>query len=70
MEPMLLSAQQAAEVTLLSPNRVRELAQKGEIPAVRIGHLWRFPVRLLHEWAEQQGRIAENSTANRGRKAS
>lgn len=62
-----LTARETAESTGLSLNRVYELAGKGEIPAVRIGGLWRFPVRRLEEWLEGGGVVAGNSTANRGR---
>lgn len=69
-EKIAFTARETSEATGLSLNRVYELANKGEIPAVRIGGLWRFPVRRLEEWCAGGGVVAGNSTANRGRVAS
>lgn len=64
LEPIAYSARQTAEVTGLSVNRVRELASKGQIPSVRIGGLWRFPVARLHAWLEQDGQVASVSSGH------
>lgn len=40
--PDVLTAQQAAEILLLSPHHVRRLAKEGKLPATRIGGSWRF----------------------------
>lgn len=70
MSATAYSAAKVAEELEISVNRVYEMARKGEIPAVRIGGLWRFPVARLAEWLEQDGQVASNSTLNRGRVAS
>lgn len=64
------TAREAADAIGISLNRVYELAKKSEIPAIRIGGAWRFPIARIHEWMAQQGVVAENSTINRGRRAS
>lgn len=69
-ERIAYTARETSDATGLSVNRIYELAAKGEIPAVRVGGLWRFPVRRLAEWFEGGGVVAGNSTANRGRVAS
>ncbi|MFJ6261415.1 helix-turn-helix domain-containing protein [Rhodococcus erythropolis] len=33
---------------VISERRVRDLAAGGEIPAMRLGKLWRFPVAKIH----------------------
>ena len=53
-EPELLRVVQAAKVLALSRTKVYEMAQKGEIPVVRIGTAVRIPRRKLLEWIEQQ----------------
>lgn len=70
MERVAYSAREMADMLGLSVNRVYELAKKGEIPAVRIGGLWRFSIVRVNEWLAGGGVVARTSTANRGRVAS
>src|SRR5919202_1586492 len=49
-EPEVLDAAGAAELLLVDEAAVVELAERGEIPARRIGDAWRFSRRALLEW--------------------
>ncbi|HEY8415738.1 MAG TPA: helix-turn-helix domain-containing protein [Thermaerobacter sp.] len=41
--PMLLTVPEAAKVLRVGVSRAYEMAQRGEIPAIRIGHRVRVP---------------------------
>jgi excisionase family DNA binding protein len=49
-EPEVLDAAGAAELLLVGEAAVVELAERGELPARRIGDAWRFSRRALLEW--------------------
>jgi excisionase family DNA binding protein len=49
-EPEVLDAAGAAELLLADEAAVVDLAERGEIPARRIGDTWRFSRRALLEW--------------------
>lgn len=41
-DPDILDVENLAERLGITPNTVRKLARNGEIPAIRIGKVWRF----------------------------
>jgi excisionase family DNA binding protein len=49
-EPEVLDAAGAAELLLVDEAAVVELAERGELPARRIGETWRFSRRALLDW--------------------
>jgi excisionase family DNA binding protein len=49
-EPEVLDAAGAAELLLVDEAAVVELAERGEVPARRIGDTWRFSRRALLDW--------------------
>jgi excisionase family DNA binding protein len=49
-EPEVLDAAAAAELLFVDEAAVVELAERGEIPARRIGDAWRFSRRALLDW--------------------
>jgi excisionase family DNA binding protein len=51
IEPMI-NANQAAKILGLHPVTVRTMAARKEIPAIKIGKLWRFRASSLDEWIE------------------
>ena len=53
-EPELLRVIEAARMLSLSRTKVYEMAERGEIPVVRIGSAVRVPRRKLLEWIEAQ----------------
>lgn len=53
-ERLALRMNEAAEVLGISRSKAYELARRGEIPVVRIGHSVRVPVNGLRRWLEAQ----------------
>jgi excisionase family DNA binding protein len=49
----LLDAEEAARLLRIHPKTLRRSARLGEIPATRIGRLWRFRASVLNEWLER-----------------
>jgi excisionase family DNA binding protein len=49
-EPEVLDAAGAAELLLVDEAAVVDLAERGELPARRIGDSWRFSRRALLDW--------------------
>lgn len=54
----LLDAEAAAEFLGISAYTVRQWAREREIPAVRLGRLWRFRESALAAWIEDKERPA------------
>jgi excisionase family DNA binding protein len=54
--PDVLTAEETARYLRLSVATVYHLAQAGEIPAVRIGRVWRSHRKLLGEWLNERRR--------------
>jgi excisionase family DNA binding protein len=52
MEPLLLSARDAAKALAISPRKLWELSNTREIPSIRIGRSVRYDVRDLREWID------------------
>lgn len=48
-----LKAAEVASVLGVSSRMVTRLAERGEIPAIRIGSVWRFPRERLREYLER-----------------
>jgi excisionase family DNA binding protein len=47
----LLSVDEAAELLGgLNPKTLMRLARKGQIPAFKLGKLWRFRASVLNQW--------------------
>lgn len=76
-EAELLSPAQAACVLGISERHLRELAQRGAVPVLRLGRSPRIPrvwieaeiERTMREWRERQGAEARGaSVVRRGRK--
>lgn len=49
----LLDTGEAARLLRIHPKTLRRSARLGEIPATRIGRLWRFRASVLNEWLER-----------------
>jgi len=48
--PEVMTVLQAAKYLQISPRRMYELAQRGEVPVTKIGKLWRFTRPELLAW--------------------
>lgn len=55
----LMTAKEAAEYLKLNYMTVYKLAQKGKIPATKVGGNWRFKKDLLEEWLSKQAVTSE-----------
>lgn len=53
-EKVLLTVKEAAELLSVTEGTVRDMAARGELPALRVGRLWRFPRVALERWIEEQ----------------
>jgi len=49
----LLDTEEAAKLLRIHPKTLRRNARRGEIPATRVGRLWRFRASVLNEWLER-----------------
>lgn len=54
MKKMVLTVIDVAKLLSLNPLTVYRLAQKGEIPAVKIGRCWRFTKEAIEKWLDQK----------------
>ena len=54
MEQILLTVTEAAKRLSLGRATAYQLAQRGELPVVRIGRTVRVPARALDEWVKQR----------------
>src|SRR5438477_6365785 len=50
----LVTAARAAELLKLHPKTVKRLAHAGELPAMKIGRVWRFRESSLDAWMSAQ----------------
>jgi excisionase family DNA binding protein len=46
----LLDSQEAARLLGIHPKTLKQMARRGEVPAVRIGKFWRFRASALDSW--------------------
>jgi len=49
----LLDTDQAAKLLRIHPKTLRRSARRGDIPATRVGRLWRFRASMLNRWLER-----------------
>ena len=52
--PRIMTAEQVAKYLCLHVMTIRQLARDGEIPAFKVGKLWRFKKELLEQWIVKQ----------------
>jgi len=56
-----MTTKEAAEYLKLNYMTVYKLAQRGRIPASKIGGNWRFRKDLLDDWLEKQAKVIEGN---------
>ncbi len=61
--PLLLRPNEAAQVLAISPRKLWELTNCGEIPCLRIGRAVRYSVEDLQQWIE--GKSCKHGTEKR-----
>jgi excisionase family DNA binding protein len=62
-EPELLRVTEAARMLSIGRTKMYEMAEKGDVPVVRIGTAVRIPRKRLLEWIEQHTAPAERKAA-------
>jgi excisionase family DNA binding protein len=61
----MLRLSEAAKRLSVSPNKLRAMADRGEVPCKRFGNERRFPVSALVRWIEsQEDWVPRNEVAN------
>lgn len=55
LQPILLRPREAAQVLAISPRKLWELTDIGEIRCIRIGRSVRYSVEDLRQWTRAQG---------------
>ena len=63
MEPLVVSASEAARLLATSPNVIQKQLESGELPAYRDGQNWKIPVELLK--IKVNGRALEEAEERR-----
>jgi len=63
--PLLLDAAEASKALSLSRAKVCDLANRGEIPSIRVGRAMRIPRDALLEWIEHRAGPPLNRSAVR-----
>lgn len=56
MEQLVVSANTARQMLGISPNKMKELLETGEIIAYKSGSAWKIPVRALEEYVLAKAR--------------
>jgi excisionase family DNA binding protein len=70
-EPRFLTPQEVAAQLRVSPAVVLRLLRRGELPALRVGRLWRIDEEEFRRWTRRRwhGRGGIRAAANGGRNA-
>ena len=50
----LLDSQEAAALLKIHPKTLQKLARAGQVPALRLGDLWRFRASVLDAWLKNE----------------
>ncbi|MBI2193344.1 MAG: helix-turn-helix domain-containing protein [Planctomycetes bacterium] len=64
--PQLMTVRQMAEFLQVSTDKVYEMTQRGEIPAIKIGQQWRFNRDDIEKWLKSCSR-GQASVKSRGK---
>lgn len=56
-----LTLEEAAKHLKIGKSTIYRLAREGDLPAHRMGRVWRFDAEELDEWIRQGGRHAGNA---------
>jgi excisionase family DNA binding protein len=62
----IMTIAEVAAYLRISQATVYRLAKEGQIPASRVGRLWRFRRDAIDEWFEQQASASDGSKGNEG----
>ncbi|MHB9133657.1 MAG: helix-turn-helix domain-containing protein [Armatimonadota bacterium] len=65
-KPEIMTITEAAAFLRLNPRTLYGLAQRGEIPAQKLGNRWRFSKSAILEWMKAGNAPAETSMEDSG----
>ena len=65
MNDRWMTLQEIADYLQLSRDLIYRLAQKGKIPASKVGGRWRFKREKIDQWMEDRSTGGETSAGNR-----
>ncbi len=54
-EEVYFTPRELAKRFRVSERQITHFARSGTLPAIKIGHLWRFPIKEVEEWERNQG---------------
>ena len=57
----ILTLEDAAKLLRVSSETVRRKAQRGDLPATKVGREWRFSRRQLMNWLEERAAARESA---------
>ena len=63
MAEKLMTIKEVADYLRVSRTRLYQLARAGEVPAKRVGHLWRFDKAEIDSWLGQGACMAASGTS-------
>ena len=66
MEERWMTLPEVAEYLQVSRDLIYRLAQKGKIPASKVGNQWRFKKEKIDQWMETQEAGRPRDVANQG----
>lgn len=55
--PTIMNVEEVADYLRVASATVYRLAQRGEIPAAKVGRVWRFQRTAIDRWLEEKGSI-------------
>ena len=62
----LITAELAGKLLKLHPKTVKRLAQAGQIPAMKIGRVWRFRASALDAWMISRLQFSRHPSPTKG----
>jgi excisionase family DNA binding protein len=69
MPDEIMTLQEIADYLKIAEKTLYGYAQKGLIPAIKIGSAWRFRKANIEAWLDDQRKLTEESTRTRAAKA-
>lgn len=68
MNDQIMTLQEVAEYLKIAEKTLYGYAQKGVVPAIKIGTAWRFRRADIDAWLDEQKKLTEQSTAKFAKK--
>lgn len=56
--PLVMNVEEVAEYLRVAPATIYRLAQRGDIPGVKVGRVWRFQKEAIDRWLAERAGLA------------